>query len=76
LEVIVKVGRFVSRLREVIDSKGVKYKYIYDNVGINKSTMSGLLNGRIPSYPIAYKIAKLLEVPMEEIWYEEENEDK
>jgi putative transcriptional regulator len=70
------VGEFVSKLREIVDSKGIKYKYIYETIGINKSTMTDLLNGRIPSYPVAYRISKLIDVPMEEIWYEEENEDK
>jgi putative transcriptional regulator len=70
------VGEFVSKLREIVDNKRIKYKYIYETIGINKSTMTDLLNGRIPSYPVAYRISKLLDVPMEEIWYEEENEDK
>jgi putative transcriptional regulator len=74
--VITNVGEFVSKLREIVDSKGIKYKYIYETIGINKSTMTELLNGRIPSYPVAYRISKLIDVPMEEIWYEEENEDK
>jgi putative transcriptional regulator len=74
--VITNVGEFVSKLREIVDSKGIKYKYIYETIGINKSTMTDLLNGRIPSYPVAYRISKLIDVPMEEIWYEEENEDK
>lgn len=66
------MGEFKSRLREVVDSKGIKYKFIYDTLKINKSTMTDLLNGNIPTYKNAYRISKLIDVPMEEIWFEEE----
>jgi len=61
-----------SRLPQIIEEQGIKKKYICEKVEINKSTMTRLLNGSLPSLPVAYKIAKLLNKRIEDIWYFEE----
>jgi DNA-binding XRE family transcriptional regulator len=70
------LGKFESRLREVLEAKGIKYAHVYKTVGFNKSTMTDYVNGKIPSYKNAYRIARLIGEPMERIWYEVDNEEK
>lgn len=64
-----------SRLKEAIKERGITQKFIYDKVGINKSTMTELVNGkRDPSLQTAYRISKVLGVKIEDIWYEDDEE--
>jgi putative transcriptional regulator len=61
-----------SRLKEILDQRGIKYIHVANQVGINKSTMSRIVNGEsTPSLQVAYRIAKFLNMPIEEIWYED-----
>jgi transcriptional regulator with XRE-family HTH domain len=63
----------VSNFKDYIDSKGIKQTFISKKVGINKSTMSRIYkDGAIPYYQNAYRIAKVLGVEMEELWYDDE----
>ncbi|QKE72643.1 helix-turn-helix transcriptional regulator [Arthrobacter citreus] len=66
---------FVSRLRMILDEKGIKYSHIAKKAGISKTAMNDLVkeeNPSLPSYKSAYYIAKELNVKMEDIWYFEE----
>lgn len=60
----------VSRLKEILDDRGVKYSHVAKKVGISSTTMSFLItNQSTPTYKTAYYIAKELNLPMEDIWY-------
>ncbi|PEJ48232.1 transcriptional regulator [Bacillus sp. AFS002410] len=63
----------VSKLKEILDERGIKYSYIAKKVKISNSTMSFLIsNQSTPTYKTAYYIAKELNMKMESIWYFEE----
>ena len=35
-----------QRIKEYLDENGIKYSYVADEIGIQKSTFSAMLNGR------------------------------
>ncbi|MBD1379247.1 helix-turn-helix transcriptional regulator [Metabacillus arenae] len=62
-----------TRLKEVIEERGIMQKFLVDKTGVTTNTMSGYVTGRqIPSVKNAYRIAKVLGVKVEDIWYDEE----
>jgi putative transcriptional regulator len=62
-----------SRLREIIKKQGRTQKWLCEQVGVNKSTMTDLVNEKhLPSLPVAIRIAETLGVIVEEIWYFED----
>ncbi|MCP1124546.1 helix-turn-helix transcriptional regulator [Bacillus sp. 3103sda1] len=63
-----------SRLKEILDERGIKYSFIATKAGIASSTMSKLVNGGLPTLPVAYRIARALEMRLEDIWIEEDLE--
>lgn len=63
-----------SRLREILDNRGIKQSYLCRKVGVSNTTMSALVRGeRLPTLVVAYKIAVELGVHIEDIWYIDEN---
>ncbi|HFK1548107.1 helix-turn-helix transcriptional regulator [Bacillus paramycoides] len=60
-----------SRLKEILDSKGIKYSFVAKLASISNSTMTNLIKGATPTLPVAYRIAKVLKLHIEDIWYEE-----
>ncbi len=62
-----------SRLKEILNERGMTQAHVVRKVGVNKSTMTRLVNEEtLPTLPVAYRIAKLLELHIDEIWYDEE----
>ena len=62
-----------NRLKEIIDERGLKQNWIAEQVGITKQTMSSLVKNRYTtSMDIAFKIAKVLNMELNDIFYEEE----
>lgn len=62
-----------SRLNDIIEERGIKKGWVAEKVGISRTTISQLTNEKsLPTLPVAYRIAKLLNVKIEEIWYEED----
>ncbi|AQY38491.1 helix-turn-helix transcriptional regulator [Bacillus thuringiensis] len=57
-----------SHLKEILDSKGIKYSFIAKEASISNSTMTNLIKGGLPTLPVAARIAKVLGKPIEEIW--------
>jgi DNA-binding XRE family transcriptional regulator len=58
-----------SRLKEIIDDRGLKQGYIAERVGVRQSTISEVVRGkRLPTLPVALKIADVLGVRIEDIW--------
>ncbi|MEH7401599.1 helix-turn-helix transcriptional regulator [Gottfriedia acidiceleris] len=65
---------FVSRLKEILDDRGIKYTHVAKKVKISNTTMSSLINNQsIPTYKTAYYIAKELNMKMESIWFFKED---
>jgi DNA-binding XRE family transcriptional regulator len=65
-----------NRLKEILDSKGLKQIWLAEQVGITKQTMSNLINNKFTtSMEIAFKISKILNIDLKDIFYEDnENE--
>lgn len=60
------------RLKEILDERGIKQKYLSEKVGISLTTMSLIVRGKsIPTLPVAYRIARELNLKIEDIWFME-----
>lgn len=56
------------RLKEIRKEKGLSQYELADKIGIQSSTLSRYeLEQRVPNFYMAYKIAKALECPMEDL---------
>ena len=64
-----------NRIEEIRNQKGIKQDELGKMLGVSRQTISSLENGRYnPSIMLAYKIAKLFEMTIEEVFiFEEEN---
>ncbi|WAI27850.1 MAG: helix-turn-helix transcriptional regulator [Bacillus paranthracis] len=65
-----------SHLKEILDNRGIKYSFVAKKANIANSTMSALIKGGLPTLPVAYRIAKVLDMRLEDIWIEDDYEDK
>mgnify|MGYP005844737683 CR=1 FL=1 len=64
--------KLVCRLKDILDSRGMKQNYIAKEANLSKTSVSSIVNGKtIPTLPVALKIAKVLELKIEEIWVDE-----
>lgn len=58
-----------NKIREIINSKGLKIVYVIEKTGLSKSYFYDIMNGKsIPSLINAAKIAEVLEVPLTELF--------
>lgn len=58
-----------SKLSEIVEERGIKQTWLAKRAGVNTSTLSNIVNGRhLPSIEVALKIAKALNVDIDEIW--------
>ncbi|MGE6963995.1 helix-turn-helix transcriptional regulator [Bacillus thuringiensis] len=64
-----------SNLKQIVDKKGLRYGFIAKKVGIANSTMTNLLQGGTPTLLVAIRIAKVLDMRVEDIWIEKKTED-
>ncbi|KXY12789.1 helix-turn-helix transcriptional regulator [Bacillus sp. FSL K6-0067] len=64
-----------SNLKHIVDEKGLRYGFIAKKVGIANSTMTNLLQGGTPTLLVAIRIAKVLDMRVEDIWIEKNKED-
>lgn len=56
-------------LKELITDKGIKQKFIAEKAGISPGTLSFIIRGKtLPTLSVAYKIAEVLEMRVEDIW--------
>lgn len=61
-----------SRLKKIIKEQGRTQTWLCEKVGVSNTTMTSLVNKkRLPTLPVAIRIAKVLDVRVEDIWYEE-----
>lgn len=65
-----------NRLEELRKERGVSQEQLADVLRVSRQTIGSLENGRYnPSIILAFKIARYFNLPIEEIFiYEEENE--
>ncbi|WP_035322676.1 helix-turn-helix transcriptional regulator [Peribacillus kribbensis] len=58
---------------ELIDQKGLKKKFVAEVVGVSPQQLSNWLSGRnYPPLDKAYKLAKLLECKVDELYKDDE----
>jgi DNA-binding XRE family transcriptional regulator len=73
VELLIEVMFVESRLKDILQNKGIKQSHMVRVTGANKSTINRLVNkDSIPTLPLAYRIAKELNLHIEDIWYEKE----
>ena len=64
-----------NRIEEIRNIKGIKQEELGKMLGVSRQTISSLENGRYnPSIMLAYKIAKLFDMTIEEIFIFEEED--
>ena len=64
-----------NRIEEIRNAKGIKQEELSKMLGVSRQTISSLENGRYnPSIILAFKIAKLFDMAIEEIFIYAEEE--
>ncbi|WP_125154502.1 helix-turn-helix transcriptional regulator [Clostridium rectalis] len=64
-----------NRLKEIIDGKGIKQVWLAKHVGVNKSTISNIINNRYKTtIELGFKIADVLGVEFTDIFYYEKED--
>jgi len=62
-----------NRLKEILDERGTKNVWLADKAGVNNSTLGNIIKNRHnPSIEIAIKIARALNMKVEDIWIVED----
>ncbi|WP_078428748.1 helix-turn-helix transcriptional regulator [Alkalihalobacterium alkalinitrilicum] len=65
------------RLRVILAERNIKHGEVYKKAGISSATFSLLVNEKsLPTLPVALKIARVLDLHIEDIWYEDGKEVK
>lgn len=58
----------MTPFKQLIDSKGIKQKWIADSLGVTETTVSRWVNGdSAPSRTMRKNLAALLEIPRQEV---------
>lgn len=58
-----------NRLKEILDERGSKQVWLASKSGVNNTTLSNIISNRHnPSIEVALKIAKGLNLKVEDIW--------
>ena len=61
-----------NRLKEIRKEKKIGQAYLVEKLGVSRQSISSIENGRCsPSLELAFDIAYLLDVPVEEIFIRE-----
>ena len=62
-------------VRELRGEKGLSQQALGDALGVSRQTIISIENGKYdPSLPLAFKIARLFEMPIEDIFDDEVSE--
>ncbi len=60
-----------TKLKKIIEERGLKQGFIAKKAGISRGTLSLIVRGKsMPTLPVAIKIARVLEMTVEELWGE------
>jgi len=58
-----------NRLKEILDERGIKNVWLADKAKINNSTVGNIIKNRHnPNVEVAIRIAKALDMKVEDIW--------
>ncbi len=57
-----------NNLKEILDSRGIKYAWLAEQANISRNTVSSLIKGSEPKLTLAYRIAKILNLNVSDIW--------
>ena len=61
-----------NRLKEIRKEKKIGQSYLVEKLGVSRQSISSIENGRCtPSLELAFDIANLLDMPVEEIFIHE-----
>jgi DNA-binding XRE family transcriptional regulator len=68
-DIVVMTMEIKSDLNKIMEDKGMKQRYLAKKAGISETTLSLLVRGKqLPTLPVAYRIAEVLYMKVEEIW--------
>lgn len=57
------------RLKQILEERGIKQKWLSEKTGISESHLSRIVTGRItPTLEVAYRIAAALGLTVYDIW--------
>lgn len=57
------------KLKEILDERGMKQKFLAEKAGVTPGTMSMIVRGKtMPTLDVAFRIAEALELYIEDIW--------
>lgn len=62
------------KIKAMLMERGIKQKDIADNLGLKRSTISGVLNGLRTSKRIKQAVSEILHLPYEQLWGEKADE--
>jgi len=67
-----------NRLAEIRKARGMTQEQLADILSVSRQTIGSIENGRYnPSLSLAFKIARLFQLPIEEVFiYEEDDSDE
>ena len=57
-----------NKLKEILEGRGIKQVLLADKAGINRNTIAGMIAGNTPKIDVAYRIANILDLKVEDIW--------
>lgn len=61
-----------NRVRELRGEKGLSQQALGDALGVSRQTIISIENGKYdPSLPLAFKLARLFEMPIEDMFDDE-----
>ncbi len=67
-----RLAIFGERLRRLLDKKDMKQKDLADKLGLNESTVSNYVNGRVPGHEIVGRIADIFGVSTDYLYGRED----
>lgn len=64
-----------NKLKTILDDRGIKQTWLAEKVGVNKSTISNIINNRYATtIDLAFRIADILNLELTEIFYYEKED--
>ena len=62
------MGTMENNLKQILDSRGIKYGWLAEQVGVRRNTITDLIKGQTPHLDLAYTIADKLNLTVYDIW--------
>lgn len=58
-----------TKLKKIINERGLKQGFVAEKANVSRAALSLIINGKsIPSLPVALRIARVLDMTVEELW--------